>query len=348
MGNLMRTTIVMMILVPPLILTGCVSEVFDAYAERLAAQYAEEHGSIEDYGALCDFERLGVPYAPDEPDQELLTLDVYYNEHEGLQPMVVNIHGGAWFAGDKDMSHQVFRSKYLANHGYVVFNVNYRLAPKYPIQTQIEDVMGAVIWAKEHAPEFGGDPTRVGVTGGSAGGHLAAMVAWASDDPFFVPTGHADSQYDSDVLVAAPYYGVYDLEETLPDMQLGPLIAMALGMPCLETILPRMRLGFHFFTGMREGLELDALIRHISPKYHVTADSVPTLFLCGDADDLYPQSVAFERLLHEVGVEAALCTAPGGPHGFDAPYADDVAQEAATDMVEWFDRFLSREGIPGT
>jgi len=306
---------------------GCIEKGVEVYRSGWDAKTRKKYGPMEKWGARCDKTVKDITYAPGEPGAERLTLDVYYNDHEGLMPIIVNIHGGGWRIGDKDQTNQVFRSKYIANSGYVVANVNYRLLPDYPILTQVEDVMGAVIWIKEHAAEYGADPARVGVAGGSAGAHLAAMVAWASDDPFFKPTSQAESKYDGDALAAVPFYGAYDLEKAMRE----------------NFFLTR-------FTGLNSVRKIikspggDKLIRHISPKYHVSPDMPPTFFICGDKDGfgLYPDSVNFEKYLREQGVETGLFTAKGGKHGFDIQYAADITQQAMKATVAWFDRYLKR------
>jgi len=100
--------------------------------------------------------------------------------------------------GTKENHNKVYVSKVMAANNYVVFSINYRLLPEARLKKQAEDCMAAVIWVKEHAREYGGDPDRIGVIGGSAGGHLGALVAWASDDPWFTPTGY-EGPLDSDV-----------------------------------------------------------------------------------------------------------------------------------------------------
>ncbi|MFO8057361.1 MAG: alpha/beta hydrolase [bacterium] len=307
-------------------ITGCINRAYEnAVVDKQAVEAFYDFGPIKEYGARCDHEKRGISYAAGVPGEEACVLDVYWNDHEGLQPALVQIHGGAWLVGDKQGINSMFRSKYLANNGYVVFNVNYRMLPDYPIQTQVNDVMGAVVWVKEHAAEYGADPEKVGVLGGSAGGHLTAMVAWASDDSFFVPTGHADSEYDSDVQAAVPYYGVFDLEEML-----------TLKRDYLENFSLR------FFTGMKNGPERDELVRHISPEYHVGPELPPTLFICGDRDDfgLYPQSVRFEKKLRDQGVETGLFTAKEAVHGFDNRYGENVSVESIRAALSWFDEHL--------
>jgi len=308
---------------------GCLKKMADRQDQKAGKESLEKYGPMEDYGAKVDNEIFDVPYAEGLEDDHWLVADVFYIDHANFQPMVINIHGGAWEIGDKSDVNSMFRSKYVAAHGYVVVNINYRLLPSHPVQTQIEDVMGAVIWAKENAMKFGGDARRVGVMGGSAGGHLASMVAWASDDPFFTPTGHADSRYDSDVKAAVLFYGVYDFEDRL-------------------TRFPRDKktglggIAHRYFTGMKKGPERDELFRHVSPKYHIDSAIPPSYFVCGDEDNfhLYSESVLYSEKVAEAGVPTGLYTAEGAVHGFDRDYGADYSVEALEKTVEWFDTYL--------
>lgn len=321
----MKKVMLIVSFVAVILSVSCVKIAVKFVGDRQAASVEKKHGPMEKWGARCDVEINDLNYAPGEKGGELLTLDMHFNKHSETQPIVVNIHGGGWVSGDKRAVNSVFRSKYIAARGYVVANINYRMLPDYDIRTQVEDVMGAVIWVKEHAADFNADPQRVGVTGGSAGGHLTSMVAWASDDDFFVPTGHAKSAYDSDVSAAVPFYGLYDIERALE-----------------KTSILKYFTGLRSFLMIKKGPERDKIIRKLSPKYHVSPDIPPTLFVCGDEDNLglYPDSVDFEKILRETGVETGLHIADGGKHGFDIKYADEITQKALEATVEWFDRFL--------
>jgi acetyl esterase/lipase len=318
------TSLVLLVLIVALS-SGCLKKSFEVFGNRAERKNFKAYGPMEDYGARSDYEKLNIAYAPGQPDDEFLTLDVYWNEHEGVQPTVINIHGGAWEVGDKDALNSMFRSKYMANHGYVVFNINYRMLPHYPVKTQVEDVMGAVIWIKEHASEYHADPDRVGVMGGSAGGHLTAMVAWASDDPFFVPTGHEDADYDSDVLAAVPFYGVFDFENMMSEYG--------------ERLAP---IGYRYFLKEKKGPERDEMLEHISPTCHVGPDLPPIFFVCGDEDSfgLYPDSVNHERMLRQHGVPTGIYTAKGADHGFDTHYGETYTKEAMEATLQWFNRYL--------
>jgi acetyl esterase/lipase len=122
-------------------------------------------------------------------------------------PVMIYIHGGAWIIGDK--REQGLPMLYeLARRGWVCVTINYRLSPKATWPDHIVDCKMAVAWVHEHIGEYGGDPRFVAVSGGSAGGHLSALVALTSGDPNFQP-GFEDA--DTGVEACVPIYGVYDM-----------------------------------------------------------------------------------------------------------------------------------------
>jgi acetyl esterase len=141
-----------------------------------------------------------------------LKVDVSRPEGKGPFPVVVWFHGGGWKKYSKESNEGLAR--YVTNRGYVVMNFNYRMAPDYKMKTIIEDAMGALIWAKDNAAKYYGDPTRIAVAGHSAGGHLAAMVASACGDPFFTPSCQSKQGNDCKVTVSVPVSGVYDFTAT--------------------------------------------------------------------------------------------------------------------------------------
>src|SRR6185503_18791704 len=98
----------------------------------------------------------------------------------------------------------------LAAHGWVVVSVNYRLSPRFTFPDHIIDVKAAIRWIREHGPEYGADPAFIAVTGGSAGGHLAALAALTPDDPEYQPGFEG---VDTSVQACVPFYGVYDFTD---------------------------------------------------------------------------------------------------------------------------------------
>jgi acetyl esterase/lipase len=123
------------------------------------------------------------------------------------RPVLLQIHGGAWIIGDKREQAQPLMAHMAGEHGWVCVAINYRLSPQATFPDHIVDVKRALRWIREHVAEYGGDPSFVCVTGGSAGGHLTALTALSANDPRFQP---GFEHVDTSVAAAAPFYGVYD------------------------------------------------------------------------------------------------------------------------------------------
>ena len=104
----------------------------------------------------------------------------------GPAPVIVYVHGGAWVIGDKREQGKPMMFELVAR-GWVCVSINYRLSPKATWPDHIVDVKKAVAWIKEHIAEYGGDPSFVAISGGSAGGHLSALHALTAGDPAFQP-----------------------------------------------------------------------------------------------------------------------------------------------------------------
>lgn len=122
-------------------------------------------------------------------------------------PVVLQIHGGAWVIGDKRQQGQPLL-RHLARQGVVGVAMNYRLAPRHRFPDQLVDVKRAIAWIRTHIGEHGGDPDRLVVTGGSAGGHLAALAGLTADDQRWQP-GFTD--IDCSVAACIPFYPPTDL-----------------------------------------------------------------------------------------------------------------------------------------
>ena len=96
---------------------------------------------------------------------------------------------------------------HMAQRGWLCVSINYRLSPAHHFPAHIIDVKKAIAWIREHIAEYGGNADFIAITGGSAGGHLAALAALSANDPAYQPGfEHADTRLDA----AVPLYGVYD------------------------------------------------------------------------------------------------------------------------------------------
>ncbi|MEM1032535.1 MAG: alpha/beta hydrolase [Myxococcota bacterium] len=135
-------------------------------------------------------------------------LDVYHRSDQlpSGAPILLQIHGGAWIIGDKRQQGMPL-VRHMAGRGWLCVATNYGLSPRATWPDHLIDCKRALAWIRAHAAEYGGDPSCVVVTGGSAGGHLAAMMALTANDPEFQP---GFEEVDTSVRAFVPFYGVFD------------------------------------------------------------------------------------------------------------------------------------------
>ena len=118
---------------------------------------------------ICD-----LPYVDDGDRYHML--DVYYpEERSGKLPVIIDVHGGGWMYGDKELNKMYCLN--LAKRGYVVFNMSYRLCPSVTIGDQLKDVMAALQWIEAHLGDYPCIADQILLTGDSAGAHLASFAA---------------------------------------------------------------------------------------------------------------------------------------------------------------------------
>jgi acetyl esterase/lipase len=218
-----------------------------------------------------------------------------------LAPVIVYVHGGAWMIGDKREQGKPMMYELVAR-GWICVSINYRLSPKATWPDHIVDVKRAVAWVKAHIAEYGGDPTFVAISGGSAGGHLSALHALTAGDPAFQP-GFED--VDTSVQAAAPYYGVMDMTGS-PDGSgaYGPGLLEMLEKTVMKTTFA----------------EHPEVFVAASPTERVHAGAPPFYVFQGVNDTLVPVQVArtfVERLRAVSGQPVAYAELPLAQHAFD-------------------------------
>lgn len=184
--------------------------------------------------------RHNIVYA--KPGVKALKYDVYSQAGARNLPIIVIIHGGGWTANDEDIMRGLAR-ELTRDAKFVVASMDYRWAGTADgdatgntMANLIEDVFGGIAHITEHAAEYGGDPTRVGVTGDSAGGHLSAVASLMPHmigsrgfgklpdvfefQPSYLPKGKTVEQVRDDMLksvkAAAPSYGVFSAARLNP------------------------------------------------------------------------------------------------------------------------------------
>lgn len=110
---------------------------------------------------------------------EALRGDLYLPKNSQMAPLVVTIHGGGWTGRIREDMNDVATK--LAKQGFAVFNISYRLAPKYRFPEQVKDIRAALRYLDVHKKQYGYDINKLGLFGYSAGAHLAALVGMADD-----------------------------------------------------------------------------------------------------------------------------------------------------------------------
>ena len=203
------------------------------------------------------------------------------------RPGVIMIHGGGWVQGDKERMVERFCVPFV-QHDFVVANVEYRLAKAATAPAAVNDVLKAAQWFHDHAADYKVDPNQILVTGGSAGGHLALMVAMVPDSAGFGPATKIAGVID--------FYGITDV----PDQLDGP------------------HKQTYAVTWVPEQPDRLVLARRLSPLTYVRKGLPPMLVIHGDADQTVPydQSVRLTKALKDAGDDAELITVAGGKHGF--------------------------------
>lgn len=235
-----------------------------------------------------------VPYAGGA--HRLQKLDITIPFAEPPLPILVYIHGGGWMNGDKSTYRRI--CALYAQAGFLVCNINYRLAPQYGFVEQVRDVASAVYWAHGNGSRYGGDPSRMFIAGDSAGSQLTAWYAAALRDPALPEaTGIGDMIPAESLKGLLLFYGVYDMDTMLTT-----------GFPFVKT-----------FFGACFGKDAETC-RHMagiaSPLRHLTSEYPPSFISCGGSDPFLPESRALSAALEELGVphRDLYLTKPEYPH----------------------------------
>ncbi|WP_323791976.1 alpha/beta hydrolase [Nocardioides sp.] len=215
-------------------------------------------------------------------------------------PVLLQVHGGAWTIGTKEQQGLPLM-RHLAAKGWICVAINYRLAPKHAFPAHIVDVKQAIAWIREHIAAYGGDPSYLAITGGSAGGHLCSLAALTAGDPAWQP-GFEDA--DTSVQCAVPHYGVYDVAgltdlpgvTTMRDGFLGPKV--------LQTSYDDDPAAFEAASPL-------ARITEQAPDFFVIHGSVDTLI------DVRQARTFVDRLKETSSKSVVYAELPGAQHAFD-------------------------------
>ena len=241
-------------------------------------------------------------------DGMAMVYDVIRPENPNGAAVVFMVSGG-WFSNWAPAEERVERFSYFLDAGFTLIPVHHGSSPRYHVPDAYSDVSRAIRHIKMNANDYGIDAERIGVTGGSAGGHLSLMLGLDSD------TGKTNAddpvmQHSNKVAAVVAYF---------PPVDLRPLAGPSERFPALN-FAPE-------------------IAASISPILHVDPQDPPTLLIHGDADTLV--DIENSQIMHaefnKHNVATDFITIPGGGHGFTGNDADKAA--AAT--VAWFEKYLN-------
>jgi acetyl esterase/lipase len=237
-----------------------------------------------------------------------------------LRPAFIRLHGGGWITGTK--SEMPNWNVWLNELGYTVFDIEYRLPPRGRWKDQVGDVKCALGWVFNNAGKYGADPSRISLTGFSAGGNLAMLAAYSMGSPDLPPSCSAPIVPIKSVV---NLYGPSDLASTYATSPSPIYVRDAL----------RQYVGGSV-------AEFPDRYRIISPITYVSATSPPTITVLGLSDRIVPREQAdrLDQALKSAGVAHETYLLPAADHGFDLNWAT-MSTEFAREMIR---RFILKHG----
>jgi acetyl esterase/lipase len=271
-----------------------------------------------------------IAYIPDGDEAQRLDLYLPEKPAESPLPLVVHIHGGGWMGGSKLPCPFVN----LVSQGYAVASVEYRFSQKALFPAQIQDCQAAIRWLRANSQRYNIDPDHFGAVGGSAGGHLSALLGSSGGKKTFPAIGEYQEQSDRvqcvcDIFGPANFTSV--IEEAADDKNVRNIFQFN----SLDDPYSRL-IGVSLDSAERE--KTDA----VSPVHYVSKETPPMLILHGTHDALVPyaQSEELAAALKAGGVPVWLQTLPGSGHGGPA-----FEKSAIGELIQkFFDKHLKGAG----
>lgn len=263
-----------------------------------------------------------------------LTMDVFTPAENANGIGLVYCVSGGYRSGP-----QMIRENYLlrfVRRGFTVFAVVHGSSPRYTVPAAINDIHRAVRYVRHHAEEFGIAPDRIGIMGGSSGGHLACAIGM-NGRPGEEDTENPVERESSRVQAVACLFPPTDL---LNYGEPGVDMRTVLGPAAVALAIQRFDRQARAYVPISEEQQLE-IMASLSPVNHVTDDDAPTLIIHGDADENVPlqQSQVLIEKLEEAGVACRLVVREGMGHGYRSMSSEEIAADVGV-FCDWFEEHL--------
>jgi acetyl esterase/lipase len=264
-----------------------------------------------------------------------LTMDVIAPRVKPNGLGVIFVVSGGWRSHPGAIRPEMYSPFY--QRGYTVFAVVHGTQPKFTVPEIVEDIQRAVRFVRYHAKDYHIDPDHLGITGGSAGGHLSLMIGTAGT-PGDPKAKDPVERVSSRVQAVACFFPPTDFlnwgkEGAVLDYKhMDRRFKAAVDFQVLDE-------NERIFKRVTDEKKIHELLRDISPAYHVSRDDAPTLIIHGDKDELVPlqQSQRMVAKLKEAGVPANLIVKKGCGH-----FWITILKDTET-LADWLDQYLKKE-----
>lgn len=262
-----------------------------------------------------------------------MAMDLLQPQKKEKMPAIVYVTGGGFINANKDNGVQL--RQYLAEKGYVVASIDYRVAPAVKFPAPLEDVKASIRYLKAHAADWNIDPDRIGIIGGSAGGYLSSFAGTTSGTKTFDKGENLN--VSSSVQCAVSLYGLSDLSKV--GMDFSPEVQkLHASSGATEALWVN---GSGVFGGTDGGvLATPEATEKANPIAYIGKNSAPMLLMHGTADKVVSpgQTDILYQALRQKGVPATRYEIPGAAHGGVYWVQDNVLKV----IGDFFDQYLKK------
>ena len=266
---------------------------------------------------------IDIPYGEEQDNNRLLDISVPVGNR--MFPIIIYVHGGGWISGNKNSCTRICKS--FAHEGYLTFNINYRLTPKYSYPTQIQDIASAINWIESNAELYGGDKTKIFLAGDSSGAHLISHYITILDNEDLRKITNIKKLISRDFIKGILlFYGAFDINEL--DKLNSPIV----------------KIQNESFLGKDLGL-YKKRIKWVSPIFYVNEHFPPAFICTGEVDVIHLQSVKFAKELSKYNINYKLLILskqeyPEAKHSFLNFYKRKCSKVAMDEAIKFLNSII--------